>query len=86
MTQDANSDGLDQALLDRFAAIVGERYALRSEQDIAPFVTERRGLFPGRSSLVLRPGSVDEVSRCRLPLRARARSAGTCRPMPAERA
>ena len=63
MTQDANSDGLDQALLDRFAAIVGERYALRSEQDIAPFVTERRGLFPGRSSLVLRPGSVDEVSR-----------------------
>lgn len=63
MTQDANSDGLDLSLLDRFAAIVGDRYALSSEQDIAPFVTERRGLFPGRSPLVLRPGSVDEVSR-----------------------
>src|SRR5690606_21992351 len=50
------------ALLDRFAAIVGERYALRSEADIAPFVTERRGLWPGITPLVLRPGSVAEVS------------------------
>ena len=28
-----------------------------------PFVEERRGLFPGVTGLVLRPGSVDEVSR-----------------------
>ena len=32
-------------MLDRFAAIVGERHALRDEADIAPFVTERRGLL-----------------------------------------
>ncbi len=37
--------------------------AQRAEADIAPFVTERRGLYPGRAALVLRPGSVDEVSR-----------------------
>ncbi len=53
---------LSPELLDRFAAIVGERYALREEDDIAPYVAERRGLFPGRSLLVLRPGSVDEVA------------------------
>ncbi|MBA3447363.1 MAG: FAD-binding oxidoreductase [Pseudaminobacter sp.] len=54
---------MDKALLDRFAAIVGEPHALRAESDIAPYVAERRGLYPGRSPLVLRPGGVDEVSR-----------------------
>ena len=50
-------------LIARFAAIVGERYALRAAQDISPYLTEPRGLFAGRSRLVLRPGSVDEVSQ-----------------------
>ncbi|PSM18377.1 FAD-binding oxidoreductase [Nitratireductor sp. StC3] len=50
-------------LIARFAAIVGERHALRAAQDISPYLTEPRGLFPGRSRLVLRPGSVDEVSQ-----------------------
>lgn len=54
---------LDPALIDRFAAIVGEKYALRDQQDIAPYLIERRGLWHGATSLVLRPGSVDEVSR-----------------------
>lgn len=53
----------DISLLDRFAAITGEAHALRRLEDIAPFVTERRGLYPGRASLVLRPGSVEEISR-----------------------
>ena len=35
---------LDPALIDRFAAIVGDKYALRDERDIAPYLTERRGL------------------------------------------
>ncbi|MGB6119404.1 MAG: FAD-binding oxidoreductase [Mesorhizobium sp.] len=48
--------------LDRFAAIVGDRYALRDEASIAPFLVEKRGLYAGRTALVLRPGSVDEVS------------------------
>src|SRR5689334_14554894 len=53
---------LDSALIARFAEIVGERYALTGEADIAPYVVERRGLWAGRTALVLRPGSVTEVS------------------------
>jgi FAD/FMN-containing dehydrogenase len=52
----------DEALLDRFAAIVGPAHALRSEIDIAPYVSEPRGRYGGRTRLVLRPGSVAEVS------------------------
>ncbi len=36
---------------------------MRAEADISPYVHELRGLYPGRSPLVLRPGSVEEVSR-----------------------
>ena len=54
---------LDPSLITRFAEIVGEKYALTAEADVAPFVTERRGLWAGRTGLVLRPGGVDEVSR-----------------------
>jgi len=57
------SGTLDPLLLDRFAAIVGDRHALRTEAEISPYVHEMRGLFTGRSPLVLRPGSTDEVSR-----------------------
>jgi FAD/FMN-containing dehydrogenase len=51
------------ALVARFAAIVGERYALTNQADIAPYLAERRGLWHGRTALVLRPGSVEEVSK-----------------------
>ncbi|MFN3549851.1 MAG: FAD-binding oxidoreductase [Mesorhizobium sp.] len=50
-------------LLARFAAIVGDRHALTAEVDIAPHVVEPRGLWTGRTGLVLRPGSVGEVSK-----------------------
>ncbi len=54
---------LEQALVQRFAAIVGDNYALSDQRDIAPYLVEPRGLWHGRTSLVLRPGSVEEVSR-----------------------
>ncbi|GAB1406255.1 FAD-binding oxidoreductase [Thermomonas brevis] len=53
----------DPELLQRFAGIVGARHALRDAADIAPYLREPRGLHHGRAALVLRPGSVDEVSR-----------------------
>jgi len=59
----AETNTLDPALADRFAAIVGERHALRDEGDIAPHLVEPRGLWGGRSLLVLKPGSTEEVSR-----------------------
>ncbi|HEY6629967.1 MAG TPA: FAD-binding oxidoreductase [Rhizobiaceae bacterium] len=54
---------IDATLLDRFAAIVGDAHALRAEADIAPYLRELRGLWRGQTPLVLKPGSVEEVSR-----------------------
>ncbi len=52
----------DPALLARFAAIVGARHALTDPAAIAPYLSEERGLYQGRSPLVLRPGTVAEVA------------------------
>ena len=49
--------------VDRFAKIVGEKYALRDPADIAPYLHERRDLYEGRAAAVLRPGSVKEISQ-----------------------
>jgi FAD/FMN-containing dehydrogenase len=54
---------LDPALVARFAAIVGDAHALRDQGDIAGYLIEPRGLWHGSTPLVLRPGSVEEVSR-----------------------
>src|SRR6266513_1506061 len=48
-------------LIAGFAAIVGDRYAVTTPSEIAPYLTEERGLYHGRSPLVLRPGTVAEV-------------------------
>jgi FAD/FMN-containing dehydrogenase len=58
---------LPSELIARFRGIVGDKYAVTDAADIAPYVTEERGLFHGRSPLVLRPGSTAEVSAiCKL--------------------
>ena len=58
---------LSPELVARFRAIVGDKYAVTDAADIAPYVTEERDLFHGRSPLVLRPGSTAEVSAiCKL--------------------
>jgi D-lactate dehydrogenase (cytochrome) len=48
-------------LLPRFAAIVGDKYAITDPAALEPFLVEGRGLYHGRSSMLLLPGSVDEV-------------------------
>jgi D-lactate dehydrogenase (cytochrome) len=53
---------LSPELIARFRKIVGDRYAVTDAVDIAPYLTEERELFHGRSPLVLRPGSTAEVS------------------------
>src|SRR6201985_3292718 len=63
----SNPPPLSPELLAKFRAIVGEKYAVTDQADIAPYVTEERDLFRGRSPLVLRPGSTAEVSEiCKL--------------------
>ena len=58
---------LSPELIARFRKIVGGKYAVTDATDIAPYVTEARDLFHGRSPLVLRPGSTAEVSAiCKL--------------------
>jgi len=52
----------DAPLLDRFASIVGGANALSDAQAIRPYLVEPREKFFGRTPLVLKPGSVEEVS------------------------
>jgi FAD/FMN-containing dehydrogenase len=52
----------DPALLARFAAIVGDKYAITEKAAQEPYLVEMRNLFHGRTPMVLRPGSVAEVS------------------------
>jgi FAD/FMN-containing dehydrogenase len=59
---DAPTPPIDAELLNRFAAIVGERFALREPGALAPYLVELRDRYFGRTAMVLRPGSVDEVS------------------------
>jgi len=54
---------LSSDLIARFCAITGPAHALTEAQDIAPYLVESRGLYHGTSPLVLRPGSVEEVSK-----------------------
>src|SRR5579883_2060616 len=55
--------GLDPAILARFIAIVGEKFAITDPEMQAPYLVEMRNMFQGRTPVVLRPGSVGEVSR-----------------------
>src|SRR6476646_5343633 len=53
----------DPSLLARFAAIVGEKYAITDPQAQAPYLIELRDLFHGHTPVVLRPGTVAEVAQ-----------------------
>jgi FAD/FMN-containing dehydrogenase len=60
---DAADAKIAPALLDRFAAIVDEKYAITDPQAQEPYLVEMRNLFHGHTPMVLRPSTVDEVSR-----------------------
>jgi len=49
--------------LARFAAIVGAKYAITERQAMEPYLIEWRRLYTGRTPLVLRPASTEDVSR-----------------------
>ncbi len=50
-------------LIASFVDIVGTGNALTGAEDAAPYILESRGLYRGTTPLVLKPGSVGEVSR-----------------------
>src|SRR6201995_383271 len=63
----SNPPPLSPELIAKFRAIVGDKYAVTDPADIAPYTTEERDLFHGRSPLVLRPGATAEVAAiCKL--------------------
>jgi FAD/FMN-containing dehydrogenase len=49
-------------LLDHFKNIVGERYAITDPDAQTPYLVEMRDRWVGKTPLVLRPGSVGEIS------------------------
>jgi len=53
---------LSSELLARFIAIVGEKYAVTDPQDQERYLVEMRGIYHGRTPVVLRAGSVQEIS------------------------
>ncbi|MEO1199354.1 MAG: FAD-binding oxidoreductase [Pseudomonadota bacterium] len=52
---------IDNDLVSRFAAIVGDAHALTIPDDQRPYLIEWRDRFVGKTPVVLRPGSVSEV-------------------------
>lgn len=52
----------DSALVSGLAALVGEKHVLTGADSMAPFLTEWRGLFPGKARAVVRPGATAEVA------------------------
>ncbi len=61
MSANLKAPSLD--LIRRFADIVGEANAMVRADDQAAYLREWRDLFVGKTPLVLRPGSTEEVSR-----------------------
>src|SRR5688572_25536143 len=57
--------GPDEALLARFADIVGAGHVLTAEPDKAPYLSEWRGYYHGRSPAVLRPRSAQDGAAIR---------------------
>jgi FAD/FMN-containing dehydrogenase len=61
LSDEADVVSLDAAL-DRIKAAVGPSGWLGPNDDVAPYLAEQRGLYHGRTLLVVRPGTVDEVA------------------------
>lgn len=64
MDDEVNDDRMtDEQLIAQLSSIVGERYVLTADADMAGYLTEPRDLFHGRARCVVRPGATQEVSR-----------------------
>lgn len=53
---------MNDDLRTKFIAIVGAKNALTEASDVAPYLTEWRDRWTGKTSLVLKPGSADEIA------------------------
>ncbi|MEO1749368.1 MAG: FAD-binding oxidoreductase, partial [Pseudomonadota bacterium] len=53
---------MNDGLIQQFAAIVGTRHALIQDDEQASYLQEWRGRWTGKTPVVLRPGSTEEVA------------------------
>lgn len=53
---------VNQAVIDQFKALLGDHHCLTNHADTDPYCHEWRDKFVGKTALVLKPGSTDEVS------------------------
>ena len=63
MKDTARLPALSPDLIERFRAIVGDNHALTDPDQQLPYLREWRDMYEGRASIVLRPGSTEEVSK-----------------------
>ncbi len=50
------------AFLDQLRAIVGPGHLITADDEMAPYLIERRNIYQGRAGAIVRPGSVAEVA------------------------
>lgn len=62
MTSSKDRKRLSPEALNRLCAIVGDAHAISEPDAQSPYLSEWRGLYTGRTPLVLRPGSTAEVA------------------------
>ena len=62
MTVLGSTSSAMSSILERFAKIVGDKYAIRDPAAMAPHLVEPRELYRGRAALVVKPGSTEEVA------------------------
>lgn len=63
MTDSFPPNAVPPETLERFSAIVGEKYAIRDTDGLAPYLREWRHLYHGLTPMVLKPADTGEVSR-----------------------
>jgi FAD/FMN-containing dehydrogenase len=52
----------EPAFLDQLRSIVGPPHLITADSEMTPYLVERRNLYHGRASAIVRPGSVAEVA------------------------
>lgn len=57
------SEPISIELLDQFTQIVGEKNTVKDEAGLEPYITETRGIYIGKTPLVLKPKNTQEVSQ-----------------------
>ncbi len=62
MTVLGSTSAAMSSTLERFAKIVGDKYAIRDPAAMAPHLLEPRELYHGRAAAVLKPSSTEEVA------------------------